>query len=281
MSIFEIFIIEKEIAQIFNDQYVDIVEKTTGDPPVSVQNDGLDVEHITVTIKAINEHNHSLEPFHIPQPKLSDIQNILKNIDTKKSAGPGMIFPLLVKMCSGVIDQQLVDVTGQIIASSIFPDSSKIAHVTPVYKKKGRTDKANYRPVSGTGTLAKILERYIQDKLCDHIDKCLSTIISAYRKKYSTNNVLISMIEKWKKQMDNKMFVGAVLMDLSKDFDCVPHDLLIAKLHAYKFDMDALILFYSYLKNRQQCVKINNVFSSFMVLVSGVPQGSILRTYFI
>ena len=82
---------EKDIAQIFNDQYVNIVEKTTGDPPVSVQNDGLDVEHITVTIneiiekfkdhpsiKAINEHNHSLEPFHIPKPELSDIQDILK-----------------------------------------------------------------------------------------------------------------------------------------------------------------------------------------------------------
>ena len=84
------------------------------------------------------------------------------------------------------------------------------------------------------------------------------------------------MIEKWKKRMDNKMFVGAVLMDLSKAFDCVPHDLMIAKLHAYKLDMNTLILFYSYLNNRQQCVKINNVFSSLMVLVSGVPQGSIL-----
>ena len=76
--------------------------------------------------------------------------------------------------------------------------------------------------------------------------------------------------------MDNKLFVGAVLMDLSKAFDCVPHDLLIAKLHAYGFKMNTLILFYSYLKNRKQCVKVNNVFSSFMVLVSGVPQGSIL-----
>ena len=76
--------------------------------------------------------------------------------------------------------------------------------------------------------------------------------------------------------MDNKLFVGAVLMDLSKAFDCVPHDLLIAKLNAYGFDNKTLVLFYSYLKNRKQCVKINNVLSSFMVLVSGVPQGSIL-----
>ena len=76
--------------------------------------------------------------------------------------------------------------------------------------------------------------------------------------------------------MENKDYVGAVLMDLSKAFDCVPHDLLIAKIHAYGFDSDTLILFYSYLKNRKQSVKINNVFSSLIVLLSGVPPGSIL-----
>ena len=179
-------------------------------------------------------------------------------------------------MYSNVIDKPLSEVINHVITNNIFPDSAKTAHVTPIYKKKGRTDKVNYRPVSVIGSLPKILERYIQDKVCLHIDKCLSSLISAYRKNYSSNHVLIRLIEKWKKQMDNKLFVGAVLMDLSKAFDCVPHDLLIAKLHAYGFDMQTLILFYSYLKNRKQCVKINNVFSSFMVLVSGVPQGSIL-----
>ena len=200
----------------------------------------------------------------------------MKNINVKKSAGPGMILPSLVKMCSKVIDKPLTDVINDIIRSSIFPDSAKIAHVSPIYKKKVRTDGYNYRPVSVIGSLPKILERYIQNKVCEHINKCLSNLISAYRKNYSSNHVLIRLIEKWKKQMDNKLFVGAVLMDLSKAFDCVPHDLLIAKLHAYGFDMKTLILFYSYLKNRKQCVKINNVFSSLMVLVSGVPQGSIL-----
>ena len=65
-------------------------------------------------------------------------------------------------------------------------------------------------------------------------------------------------------------------MNLSKDFDCIPHELLIAKMHAYGFDLNSLTFFYSYLKNRKQNVKINNTCSVFQILLSGVPQGSIL-----
>ena len=65
-------------------------------------------------------------------------------------------------------------------------------------------------------------------------------------------------------------------MDLSKAFDCIPHDLLIAKLHAYGFNKKALTLPYSYLKRRKQIVKTNNTESFFQFLLSGVPQGSIL-----
>ena len=65
-------------------------------------------------------------------------------------------------------------------------------------------------------------------------------------------------------------------MDLSKAFDCIPHEILIAKLAAYGFDKNALLLIYSYLSDRNQAVRINNTFSSFKKLISGVPQGSIL-----
>ena len=65
-------------------------------------------------------------------------------------------------------------------------------------------------------------------------------------------------------------------MDLPKAFDCIPHDLLIAKLHAYGFSFETLTFLNSYLRNRKQCVKINNICSDFLKILSGVPQGSIL-----
>ena len=65
-------------------------------------------------------------------------------------------------------------------------------------------------------------------------------------------------------------------MELSEAFDCIPHDLLIAKIHAYGFSSECLTFFYLYLKSRKQSVKINNTHSLFQVLQSRSPQRSIL-----
>ena len=78
------------------------------------------------------------------------------------------------------------------------------------------------------------------------------------------------------KILGSEKFVGAVLMDLSKAFDSMLHDLLIAKMHAYGFSIDTVIFFYSYLKRRKQNVRINNTHNVFQILLSGVRQGSIL-----
>ena len=84
------------------------------------------------------------------------------------------------------------------------------------------------------------------------------------------------MLERWKKAMDNSKLAGGLLTDLSKAFDCINHELLIAKLEAYGFDLESLNYMYSYLSDRKQRTKVNNSFSTWAEIISGVPQGSIL-----
>ena len=89
----------------------------------------------------------------------------------------------------------------------------------------------------------------------------------------------MALIEKWKQSLDEKGYAGGILMDLSKAFDTINHQLLIAKLHAYGFDKSSLTLILSYLSNRWQRTKINLSFSSWSELLQGVPQGSVLGTF--
>ena len=84
------------------------------------------------------------------------------------------------------------------------------------------------------------------------------------------------MVENCKKALDQGYEYGALLTDLSKAFDCPPRDLIVAKLHAYGFSIESLKLINSYLTDRKQRVKMNDQFSSWLDIVVGVPQGSIL-----
>ena len=121
---------------------------------------------------------------------------------------------------------------------------------------------------------SKIYEKVIKNQLIPHLDKSLSMFIATYRERYSrysTQHVLIRLIEEWRLRLDNHYVVGAILMDLSKAFDCIPHELLIAKLAAYGLDENSLVYIYSYLKRREQCVRINNTYSKFRLILSGVP----------
>ena len=102
----------------------------------------------------------------------------------------------------------------------------------------------------------------------------LSIFQCGFRKKYSTQHALIAMIEMAKKTIDKGGTFGALLTDLSKAFDCMTHDLLIAKLHALNFDMNALSLIFDYLTGRKQ--RVNSSFSSYLDIIRGVPRGSIL-----
>ena len=103
--------------------------------------------------------------------------------------------------------------------------------------------------------------------------------MGGYRKGYNPQHVLITLIEKWKKSLDDKEYSGVVFMDLSKAFETINHNLLIAKLNAYGFGKAAFKLMKSYLINRWQRTKINTSFSSWDMIGCGVPQGSLLGPF--
>ena len=178
--------------------------------------------------------------------------------------------------CQLAIDCHLPNIINNDISLNKYSKLAKTATARSIFKRDDRTNIKNYRPVSSLNIFSKIHERFQHENLINYVEIFLSKFISTYRKSYSSNHALIRLKENWKKSLDQKKFVGAVLMDLSKAFDSIPHDLLIAKMHAYGFSIDAVTFFYSYLKRRKQNVRINNTRSVFQILLSGVPQGSIL-----
>ena len=162
------------------------------------------------------------------------------------------------------------------VSEGCFPDQAKISSITPAFKKDDRTLKTNYRPISVLSALSEVLEKFIFKQMSDYFDNIFSEYLSGFRKGYGCHHVLMRMIENWKNALDNKKVIAALSMDLSKAFDCLQHDLIMAKLHAYGFEMQALKLIYSYLSNRFQSVRVKDTYSSANKVKSGVPQGSLL-----
>ena len=134
----------------------------------------------------------------------------------------------------------------------------------------------NYRPVSILSSMSKVLEKLILRQMNPFLRKILDPRIVAYRQGYSCQDVLIRLAEDWKRVLENRKHVGAVLMDLSKAFDCLPHQLLVAKLRAYGACDRSCALIWSYLSGRRQRVRIGCSTSDWLPLTKGVSQGSVL-----
>ena len=125
---------------------------------------------------------------------------------------------------------------------SSFPTELKVTDVSPVFKKDDPLKTKNYRLVSVLPFVSKIFERLLHKQMSLHIDRFLSPYLCSYRKRFSTQQSLISLLENWEVVLDRNRYAGAILMDLSKVFDTLNHDLLKAKLHACRFTEESLKL---------------------------------------
>ena len=163
-------------------------------------------------------------------------------------------------------------------SSGIFPKCLKRAHITPILKSGSPQLVSNFRPISVLPILSKIFERAIASRLSNFIHKF--SIISlnqfGFQKNKSTVDAIINLIEHIYSSLDKKHHTIGLFIDLKKAFDTVNHPILLRKLSRAGIRGLPLKLFESYLKDREQCVRLGSVLSDWRTVNIGVPQGSVL-----
>ena len=129
--------------------------------------------------------------------------------------------------------------------------------------------------------ILKIYETVLLEQLSSHFENIFNDYLCAFRRGHGCQTTLLRLLEDWKQTLDSNQYVAAILMNLSKALDCLPHDILLCKLSAYGLTEDAVKLMSSYLADRKQQSKIGTMVSSWSNINKGVPQGSILGLLFL
>ena len=278
---------DNKISEIFNDFFTNAVKNLNIEIDQNILNNVDDIED--PILKAIKKYQKHPSILKINENQLQNKENFefktitqesllseINILNAKKATQIDNIPIKIIKHNADIFSLVLHNIINKSLDFSIFPDKLKLADVTPVHKKEDRNDKNNYRPVSILPSISKIFEKILYTQIYQHVEKKLSKYQCGFRKNFSAQQCIIFMLEKWKHSLDKRLSCGTLLTDLSKAFDCLLHELLIAKLHAYGFNYSSLKLIYSYLNNRFQRVKINSMYSSWSQILTGVPQGSIL-----
>ena len=285
----EIISDEKQVAEILNNNFVDAVpnlgiKKSYVENVHEMQIGNLE-DKIDAVLDQYRDHPSIVmikskvkvsTKFKFKDTNAEEMYRKILSLDSKKAVPEGDVSVDVLKCTADIISGAVADTFNENKNNNVYPSFLKVQNVTPLYKGEERTLKKNYRGVSILPVLSKLFGRELNEQMYEFIEEFLSDYLFGYRPGYGAQYCLVTMIEMWKKALDERKVAGAILTDLSKAFDCISHDLLIAKLDAYGFDKSALILIYDYLKNRMQRTKVNGSYSTWREISSGVPQGSIL-----
>lgn len=167
----------------------------------------------------------------------------------KKATGVDKISVKLIKCCKSAIVKPITSMINLSIETCSFPDRLKEAQVTPIYKKSDPFLKNNYRPVSILPIPSKFFEKVMSEQLSEFFENIFDKFLCAFRKGHGCQTTLLKLLEDWKLALERTEYLAAIFMDLSKAFDCLPHDILICKLSSYGLSENdcTLLLSYGYL----------------------------------
>ena len=279
---------DKIICEILNSYFVNITDTlpTTAPPESDIEiTSTTDCELHSIqkyrnhpSIVRIKENVGVVDKYEFNFVAPIDVWNEINQLnDSKESSGE--IPTDILKLLSGLCIDQITFYINKMFECSKFPDKLKLADVSPIFKADDSTLKFNFRPISLLSALSNFLEQIMAKQMTPFANTRLSSLLSGFRNGYSTQHALFRLIEACHSTLDKNGCVGMVLMDLSKAYDCLSHDLLIAKLAAYGFGLKSLNLFSSYLSHRKQRVKYGNSFSEWQNIESGIPKGSVLGPF--
>ena len=187
----------------------------------------------------------------------------------------------ILKLAADKIATPLKHLFNESFLTGVFPNIFKTAKVIPIPKKGDLSLAKNYRPIAITNTISKIFEKLVFNQLTEYFisNNILSDSQFGFRKGRSTADALICLTEKLYRNIENKDSSLLLLLDFTKAFDMIDHDILLSKMNKMGFEGTNLQWFKSYLKERSQYVKLNETNSTTLQTSIGVPQGSILGPF--
>ena len=235
---------EKQLASIMNKFFINTtkslnIKEDQGSPPVTL-NDICKKFIFHPSIDKIRKTYESNKKFSFQQVTEEHVQQVILSIDGSKATSVGDIPADMLKVTLDIYISLIKKIINLSFENGCFPDDLKLAEVSPIFNKSDDLDKENYRPVSVLFNVSKVFEKIIYSQIDAFMQDKLSNLLTGFRKNHSTQHYLTYMLENWKNVVDKGGYVCTMFMDLSKAFDTIHHDLMIAKLGAYGFSQDAL-----------------------------------------
>ena len=221
------------------------------------------------------------QSFFVAPATSDEISSVVRALSSKTSYDCNGLSVKLLKQFVNTIINLLCIIDNKSLTNGIFPNSLKIAKIVPIFKGGDRSDVKNYRPISLLSIFSKVLEKLMLAHLSTFISKnnVLNAHQHGFRPLHSTNSSLTNVLDYITAVLDRKYVALALFINESKDFDSLNHNILLSKLEHYSIRGVALSWFRSYLCNRFQYIVLKCDRSLLRLIVSGVPQGSILGSY--
>ena len=208
----------------------------------------------------------------------SEVLKLLRNLKVDKSMGPDNIHPRVLKEAASPLARPLTILFQKSIDSGRVPEDWKKAHICPIYKKEEKYLAKNYRPVSLTSSVSKLMETVVRDGIMGYLKDNNKINDAQYGFVQGKNTVtnLLSATDDWTAETDAGGCVDVLFLDFKKAFDSVPHVRLLGKCRELGLSDQVITWIGNFLKDRTQRVKVGEQLSTEAPVVSGVPQGSVI-----